>query len=161
MLSLETQALHLTNIKDLYDQALSLLEYRAQLYNYLKSIMNIIAPNLTSLVGEVVGGRLITHGGSLLNFAKQPGIIVQILGAEKYLFRDLETKHATPKVNAIQLKETVKENASTTKRAFQDRQYQVPNSLISSCLYCAIGSEGTILLNDLEASNDEFFSRKR
>ncbi|KAJ9540456.1 hypothetical protein OSB04_026962 [Centaurea solstitialis] len=97
----EVSDLDLTNIKDLCDQVLSLSEYRAQLYDYLKSRMNTIAPNLTAIVGELVGARLIAHGGSLLNLAKQPGSTVQILGAEKALFRALKTKHATPKYGLI------------------------------------------------------------
>ncbi|PWA98056.1 nop domain, NOP5, NOSIC [Artemisia annua] len=97
----EVSDLDLVNIKDLCDQVLSLSEYRAQLYDYLKSRMNTIAPNLTALVGELVGARLIAHGGSLLNLAKQPGSTVQILGAEKALFRALKTKHATPKYGLI------------------------------------------------------------
>ncbi|KAG6773307.1 hypothetical protein POTOM_020572 [Populus tomentosa] len=91
----------LMNIKELCDQVLSLAEYRAQLYDYLKSRMNTIAPNLTALVGELVGARLIAHGGSLLNLAKQPGSTIQILGAEKALFRALKTKHATPKYGLL------------------------------------------------------------
>ncbi|CAN0920534.1 Probable nucleolar protein 5-2 [Linum grandiflorum] len=91
----------LTNIRQLCDQVLSLSEYRGQLFDYLKSRMNTIAPNLTALVGELVGARLIAHGGSLLNLAKQPGSTVQILGAEKALFRALKTKHATPKYGLI------------------------------------------------------------
>ncbi|KVI00081.1 Nop domain-containing protein [Cynara cardunculus var. scolymus] len=97
----EVSDLDLINIKDLCDQVLSLSEYRAQLYDYLKSRMNTVAPNLTALVGELVGARLIAHGGSLLNLAKQPGSTVQILGAEKALFRALKTKHATPKYGLI------------------------------------------------------------
>ncbi|XP_068660070.1 probable nucleolar protein 5-2 [Aristolochia californica] len=97
----EVSDLDLANIKALCDQVLSLSEYRAQLYEYLKSRMNTIAPNLTALVGELVGARLIAHGGSLLNLAKQPGSTVQILGAEKALFRALKTKHATPKYGLI------------------------------------------------------------
>ncbi|GAB4855463.1 Ribosomal RNA processing protein 1 A [Ancistrocladus abbreviatus] len=97
----EVSDLDLMNIKDLCDQVLSLAEYRAQLYDYLKSRMQTIAPNLTALVGELVGARLIAHGGSLLNLAKQPGSTVQILGAEKALFRALKTKHATPKYGLI------------------------------------------------------------
>ena len=46
-----------------------------------------IAPNLTTMVGELVGARLIAHAGSLLNLAKHPSSTVQILGAEKALFR--------------------------------------------------------------------------
>lgn len=97
----EVNDLDLMNIKELCDQVLSLSEYRAQLYDYLKSRMNTIAPNLTALVGELVGARLIAHGGSLLNLAKQPGSTVQILGAEKALFRALKTKHSTPKYGLI------------------------------------------------------------
>ncbi|GFQ04851.1 probable nucleolar protein 5-2 [Phtheirospermum japonicum] len=103
MISMGTEVsdLDLENIKDLCNQVLSLSEYRAQLYDYLKSRMNTIAPNLTALVGELVGARLIAHGGSLINLAKQPGSTVQILGAEKALFRALKTKHATPKYGLI------------------------------------------------------------
>ena len=59
--------------------------------------MQVIAPNLTVMVGELVGARLIAHAGSLLNLAKYPASTVQILGAEKALFRALKTKHDTPK----------------------------------------------------------------
>uniref|UniRef100_M4F4V7 Nucleolar protein 58 n=1 Tax=Brassica campestris TaxID=3711 RepID=M4F4V7_BRACM len=97
----EVSDLDLMHIRELCDQVLSLAEYRAQLYDYLKSRMNTIAPNLTSLVGELVGARLISHGGSLLNLSKQPGSTIQILGAEKALFRALKTKHATPKYGLI------------------------------------------------------------
>ncbi|CAN8269887.1 unnamed protein product [Cochlearia groenlandica] len=97
----EVNDLDLLNIRELCDQVLSLAEYRAQLYDYLKSRMNTVAPNLTALVGELVGARLISHGGSLLNLSKQPGSTVQILGAEKALFRALKTKHATPKYGLI------------------------------------------------------------
>merc|ERR1712110_1352483 len=46
-----------------------------------------IAPNLTVLVGELVGARLIAHAGTLMNLAKHPASTVQILGAEKALFK--------------------------------------------------------------------------
>ena len=88
----EVSDLDLLNIRELCDQVLSLSEYRAQLYDYLKSRMNTIAPNLTALVGELVGARLIAHGGSLLNLAKQPGSTVQILGAEKVHYKPLSLK---------------------------------------------------------------------
>lgn len=73
----------LANIIMLCDQVISLSEYRAQLFDYLRSRMNAIAPNLTVLVGELVGARLIAHAGSLIQLAKQPASTVQILGAEK------------------------------------------------------------------------------
>jgi len=91
----------LSNIMALCDQVIELSEYRGQLFDYLKSRMAAVAPNLTVLVGELVGARLIAHAGSLINLAKQPASTVQILGAEKALFRALKTKHETPKYGLI------------------------------------------------------------
>ena len=82
-------------------QVVALMEYRRTLYEYLTNRMNAIAPNLTVMVGELVGARLIAHAGSLMNLAKQPASTVQILGAEKALFRALKTKHETPKYGLI------------------------------------------------------------
>lgn len=91
----------LSNIKNLCDQVLEISDYRNQLYDYLKNRMLAVAPNLTALVGELVGARLIAHAGSLLNLAKHPSSTVQILGAEKALFRAMKTKHDTPKYGLI------------------------------------------------------------
>ncbi|KAJ2560944.1 Nucleolar protein 58 [Coemansia sp. RSA 1822] len=91
----------LLNITALCDQVISITEYRAQLYEYLKNRMFAIAPNLTALVGELVGARLIAHAGSLMTLAKYPASTIQILGAEKALFRALKTKHDTPKYGLI------------------------------------------------------------
>ena len=89
------------NISDLCDQVASISIYRTQLFDYLKNRMMAIAPNLTCLVGELVGARLIAHAGSLMSLAKHPASTVQILGAEKALFRALKTKHDTPKYGLI------------------------------------------------------------
>uniref|UniRef100_H2YQL6 Nucleolar protein 58 n=1 Tax=Ciona savignyi TaxID=51511 RepID=H2YQL6_CIOSA len=89
------------NISYLADQIIEITEYRGQLYDYLKNRMTAMAPNLTLLVGELVGARLISHAGSLLNLAKHPASTVQILGAEKALFRALKTRKDTPKYGLI------------------------------------------------------------
>merc|ERR1712021_178080 len=89
------------NILQLANQVIEITDYRAQLFEYLKNRMAAIAPNLTVLVGELVGARLIAHAGSLLNLAKHPASTVQILGAEKALFRALKTKQDTPKYGLI------------------------------------------------------------
>lgn len=91
----------LDNIQSLAEQVVGFTEYRSQLSSYLSARMIAIAPNLTSLVGDLVGARLIAHAGSLMNLAKSPASTVQILGAEKALFRALKTKHDTPKYGLI------------------------------------------------------------
>ena len=86
----------------LADQVVELSAYRTRLADYLRARMQALAPNLTTLVGELVGARLVQHAGSIMNLAKQPASTVQILGAEKALFRALKTKHDTPKYGPIQ-----------------------------------------------------------
>jgi len=76
----------LLNIRSLCHQVVDIHDYRDQLYDYLKNRMQAIAPNLSIMVGELVGARLIAHAGSLLSLAKYPASTVQILGAEKALF---------------------------------------------------------------------------
>merc|ERR1712150_203899 len=68
---------------------------------YLKDKMHNVAPNLAALIGEQVGARLISHAGSLTNLAKYPASTVQVLGAEKALFRALKTRGNTPKYGLI------------------------------------------------------------
>jgi nucleolar protein 58 len=91
----------LENIQNLAEQVVQFTEYRTQLASYLSARMTAIAPNLTTLVGELVGARLIAHAGSLMNLSKSPASTIQILGAEKALFRALKTKHDTPKYGLI------------------------------------------------------------
>ncbi|NXA58497.1 NOP56 protein, partial [Mohoua ochrocephala] len=82
-------------------RVISLSEYRKGLQEYLRSKMSQVAPSLSALIGEVVGARLISHAGSLTNLAKYPASTVQILGAEKALFRALKTRGNTPKYGLI------------------------------------------------------------
>ncbi|CAI9773822.1 unnamed protein product [Fraxinus pennsylvanica] len=91
----------LINVKQFAQRVMDLAEYRKKLYDYLVAKMNDIAPNLAALIGEVVGARLISHAGSLTNLAKCPSSTLQILGAEKALFRALKTRGNTPKYGLI------------------------------------------------------------
>eukprot|EP00479_Gromia_sphaerica_P003256 TRINITY_DN1379_c0_g1_i1.p1 TRINITY_DN1379_c0_g1~~TRINITY_DN1379_c0_g1_i1.p1 ORF type:complete len:114 (-),score=10.77 TRINITY_DN1379_c0_g1_i1:562-903(-) len=82
----------LINIQHFTDRVISLAEYRLQLQEYLHSKMDSCAPNLSTLIGDAVGARLISHAGSLTNLAKYPASTIQILGAEKALFQS--TQHS-------------------------------------------------------------------
>lgn len=53
------------NVRYLCEQILQISDYRMSLFDYLKNRMQAIAPNLTVLVGELVGARLIAHAGTL------------------------------------------------------------------------------------------------
>lgn len=102
--------------------------------------MVAIAPNLTILVGELVGARLISHAGSLLNLAKHPASTVQILGAEKALFKALKTKHDTPKYGLIYHAQVVGQ-ASTKLKGKASRMLAAKAAL--ACRVDALSEEAT------------------
>eukprot|EP00211_Chloroparvula_japonica_P003364 CAMPEP_0119133432 /NCGR_PEP_ID=MMETSP1310-20130426/13367_1 /TAXON_ID=464262 /ORGANISM="Genus nov. species nov., Strain RCC2339" /LENGTH=513 /DNA_ID=CAMNT_0007124123 /DNA_START=224 /DNA_END=1762 /DNA_ORIENTATION=+ len=91
----------LLNICTFSERVISLDKYRTELEGYLHEKMGNVAPNLSALVGDTVGARLISHAGSLTSLAKYPASTVQILGAEKALFRALKTRGNTPKYGLI------------------------------------------------------------
>ncbi|KAA0195365.1 hypothetical protein HAZT_HAZT008735 [Hyalella azteca] len=88
-------------MRELCDQILDLTSYRSHLSDYLTRRMTCLAPNLTIMLGELIGARLIAHSGSLINLAKNASSTLQLIGAEKALFRALKTKKATPKYGLI------------------------------------------------------------
>ena len=98
---MDISEIDLHNIEKFAKRVISLSEYRQTLAEYLRNKMHNVAPNLSVLIGEVVGARLISHAGSLTNLAKYPASTVQILGAEKALFRALKTRGNTPKYGLI------------------------------------------------------------
>lgn len=100
-MGMDISPIDLINIERFSTRVVSLAEYRLELQEYLRSRMSQVAPNLAALIGEVVGARLISHAGSLTNLAKYPASTVQILGAEKALFRALKTRGNTPKYGLI------------------------------------------------------------
>lgn len=114
------------NVVDFAKRVVSLSNYRKSLSGYLVAKMSIVAPNLAALIGETVGARLISHAGSLTNLAKYPASTVQILGAEKALFRALKTKGNTPKYGLIY-------HSSFIGRAGQKNKGRISRFLANKC----------------------------
>ncbi|RNF03018.1 putative nucleolar RNA binding protein [Trypanosoma rangeli] len=103
------------NICRLCSEVVAATKYRETLSAYLSSRMQTIAPNLTTMVGEQIGARLIQKAGSLLSLAKYPSSTVQILGAEKALFRALKQRQATPKYGILYNAQVVAKAAAPNK----------------------------------------------
>ena len=114
------------NVTTFAGRVVSLSKYRKSLFSYLVSKMGIVAPNLAALIGEIVGARLISHAGSLTNLSKYPASTVQILGAEKALFRALKTKGNTPKYGLIY-------HSSFIGRAGQKNKGRISRFLANKC----------------------------
>jgi len=100
-MGMDISPVDLLNIDMFASRVIGISDYRKELSSYLRSKMSVVAPNLAMLIGDTVGARLISHAGSLTNLAKCPASTVQILGAEKALFRALKTKGNTPKYGLI------------------------------------------------------------
>lgn len=80
---------------------LDLYQLRKTLTSYLDDVMNEVAPNVTALVGPLLGARLLSLAGGLEKMAKLPASTIQVLGAEKALFRALRTGGKPPKHGVI------------------------------------------------------------
>ncbi len=93
--------LDMDKIKSFGELVLRLYEIRRDLTDYLEQVMKEVAPNVTELVGPLLGARLLSLAGSLEDLAKLPASTIQVLGAEKALFRALRTGGRPPKHGII------------------------------------------------------------
>lgn len=80
---------------------LDLIEVKASLHEYIDEAMKEVAPNIRGLVGPLLGARLIALAGGLSKLATLPASTIQVLGAEKALFRALRTGGKPPKHGVI------------------------------------------------------------
>ncbi|MFZ0966575.1 MAG: C/D box methylation guide ribonucleoprotein complex aNOP56 subunit [Candidatus Bathyarchaeia archaeon] len=87
--------------QDLCKNVISLYQLRQTLENYLDKVMEEVAPNTKAIAGSLLGARLIALAGGLTNLARRPASTVQVLGAEKALFRSLKTGTRPPKHGII------------------------------------------------------------
>jgi nucleolar protein 56 len=70
---------------------------REMLEKYIEQRMSQVAPNVSSVAGSLIGARMIMHAGSLQRLAMLPSGTVQLLGAEKAMFRHLREGSRPPK----------------------------------------------------------------
>jgi nucleolar protein 56 len=76
---------------------LDLYKLREELKKYIEKLMEEIAPNVKAIAGPTIGARLIALAGGLKELAMLPASTIQVLGAEKALFRHLRKKTPPPK----------------------------------------------------------------
>ncbi|TFG15218.1 C/D box methylation guide ribonucleoprotein complex aNOP56 subunit [Candidatus Thorarchaeota archaeon] len=88
-------------LTSLAELVLNMYSRRRELEEYIGSLMDSVAPNMTALAGHMVSARLISLAGSLKELARKPSSTIQIYGAEKALFRSMKTKATPPKHGVI------------------------------------------------------------
>ncbi|MBY8997848.1 MAG: C/D box methylation guide ribonucleoprotein complex aNOP56 subunit [Candidatus Thorarchaeota archaeon] len=97
----ELQDSDLAIIASLAKSVNGLYQMRNELEIYISSMMETVAPNLAVLAGPMIGARLISLAGSLMELARKPSSTIQVFGAEKALFRSLKTGADPPKHGII------------------------------------------------------------
>jgi len=91
----------LKSIQKVAEAILYLYSLRQNITDYLDSVMREVAPNLMSLAGSTLSARFLSKAGSLEALAKMPASTIQVLGAEKALFRSLRSGARPPKHGII------------------------------------------------------------
>jgi nucleolar protein 56 len=88
---------NLLMVQALAKNILELFDMRKNLEAQIDSQMEEIAPNITAVLGTTVGARILAKAGSLIKLSTMPASTIQVLGAEKALFRALKTGSNPPK----------------------------------------------------------------
>ena len=88
---------NLSIIKKLANEVIMQTELRKILAHQIEEMMEKIAPNIKELLTATVGARLMAKAGSLQKLSVMPASTIQIIGAEKALFRSLKTGAPPPK----------------------------------------------------------------
>jgi nucleolar protein 56 len=91
----------LAQIQELAKNVLGFYELRKNMDNYVDRTMEEMAPNVRAVAGALLGARLIAMAGSLQTLAMRPASTIQVIGAEKALFRSLKTGARPPKHGLI------------------------------------------------------------
>ena len=82
-------------------QIIQIYKEKESLEQYLKKVMQRYCPNLLALAGDTIGARLVEQAGSLKKLVLFPASTIQLLGAEKALFRHIKTGARCPKYGIL------------------------------------------------------------
>lgn len=91
----------LSSMQEIYLEIINIKKIKKSQEKYLKKLMQEICPFLNEVATEIIGAKLIEKAGSLRKLAMMPSSTIQVLGAEKALFRHIKTKTKPPKFGVI------------------------------------------------------------
>jgi len=80
---------------------LALYGYRRSLEEYISALAEEIAPNLSEIAGPIIAAKLMEKAGGLRKLAMKPSSTIQLLGAEKAMFRAMKSRSKPPKHGLI------------------------------------------------------------
>lgn len=88
-------------VKSIAKEVLTLYDLREEFVSKLEKILKEVAPNFLELAGPLLSAKLIAKAGGLEKLAKMPSSAIQLMGAEKSLFRFLRGKGKSPRFGII------------------------------------------------------------
>lgn len=112
-------------ITQLANKAIELKRYRDALASFIEKEMQAKLPNLTKVAGPLLGARLLRETKSLKKLAFMPSSTIQVIGAEKALFKHLRKGTKPPKHGIIfqhpLLRKVKRENRGKMARAIANK----------------------------------------
>lgn len=94
-------------LKNMVESHKTVKNEKKGLEKYIENLANRIMPNVSAVLGGVLAARVLSHAGSLKKLARMPSSTVQVLGAEKALFRHMRGEGSAPKHGVLFLHHTV------------------------------------------------------
>lgn len=91
----------LNECKALAEKLISLYELRAHFLDYEEHLTKEVCPNIAHLAGSDIAAKLIAHVGTLSRLAFLPASTIQVIGAEKALFKHLKNRRIAPPKHGI------------------------------------------------------------
>ena len=88
-------------LQSLAEEISRLYQLRGDLVKYLEKVLREVAPNFTELAGPILAAKLIAKAGGLEKLSKMPSSTIQLIGAEKSLFRFLHGKGKSPRFGLL------------------------------------------------------------
>ncbi len=91
----------LDKIEEISSEISDLIKLKISQEEYLERLCRKICPEISEIATSLIAARLISQAGSLKHLAEIPSSTIQVLGAEKALFRHMKTGAKAPKFGII------------------------------------------------------------
>ncbi len=145
---------NLAIVKRLADQVIAQTDLRRVLADHIEVAMEAVAPNVKGLLTATVGARIIAKAGSLARLASLPASTIQVLGAEKALFRALKTGARPPK-HGLLFQHPLIHSAPKWQRGKIARAIASKTAIAARIDYYRHGAKDTSILEKLNSRINE------
>lgn len=139
----------ISQIRDFSRVLFDLYQQKKSLTGYVELLCREVLPNTSTLAGEIIAARLLSAAGGLEKLSRLPSSTVQLLGAEKALFRHLKGEGKSPKFGVLFFHPFVQQ-APNEKRGKIARLLAAKISLAARIDYYSKEDKSAALKRDLE-----------